>query len=89
MESDTPNVHTPPQEHAPPEPHDHPHPGEDMEEALNAHEHESHPHRKHEGSHEPHPPHDEPPMVILDRRFASGEITKEEYRESKELLHKK
>ena len=78
MATDTPNIHTPPAEHAPHEGHEHAHPGEDMEAAL--HEHD----REH-----PHHPHEEPPMVILDRRFAKGEITRDDYVESKKLLEKK
>ena len=75
MNEDTPNLHTPPEEHALVAP-GHSHHVNDMEQALEDHEH----HHNHHG---------EPPMVILDRRFASGEITKEIYLESKELLLKK
>ena len=73
MNEDTPNLHTPPEEHAPAVPVHHHH-ANDMEHALEDHEH---------------PNHGEPPMVILDRRFASGEITKEKYLEDRELLQKK
>ena len=84
MDANTPNVHTPPEGHGPPVPPDHSHDHEDIEHAFHDHDHDhDHPHHPH------HPHHEEPPMVILDRRFAKGEITKEIYAESKELLLKK
>lgn len=88
METDTPNIHTPPEEHAPHEAHEHAHPGEDMEVALHEHDHDhpQHPHAEHG---HPHHPHEEPPMVILDRRFAKGEINRDVYLESKKLIEKK
>ena len=73
MDANTPNLHTPPEGHAPPPPHQHSHGGEDMELALAQCDCAGH---------------EEPPLVILDRRFAKGEITKEVYSEAKGLLLK-
>ncbi len=81
MDANTPNIHTPPEEHAPPVSPERSHEHEDIEQAFLDHDH-VHPHSVH-------PHHEEPPLVILDRRFAKGEITKEVYAESKGLLLKK
>ncbi len=106
MDSDTPNIHTPPEGHAPPPPP--PHHGHDGEQGHHEFEHHhdeckdkhhlcerahhlcDHAHHACEHAHHlcQHSHHEEPPLVILDRRFAEGKITKEEYLESKELLVK-
>lgn len=74
MEIDTPNVHTPPEGHSPASPPPPQHHAHDMEDAL------------HDCGHAFH---EEPPIVILDRRFAKGEMTKSSYIEAKELLLRK
>jgi len=74
VDIDTPNIHTPPEGHGPPEPKHTAHDKDDMEHALEEGLHGDHDHTK---------------MEVLDRKFANGEITAEEYAASKELLLKK
>jgi hypothetical protein len=105
MDSNTPNIHTPPEGHAPPPPQD-----DHGHESANhqcEHHHDDcenkhhlcnradrlceHAHHLCEHSHYlcEHKRHSDSPTVILGRRFAEGQITKEEYLAANEVLLRK
>ena len=99
MDSNTPNIHTPPEGHAPPPPPHHGHDGEyghhefehHHDECKDKHHMCERAHHLCEHAHHlcEHAQHGKAPMAILDRRFAEGQITKEEYLQSKEVLLRK